>query len=135
MITYTDDIGTVSHEQLDGFFVGWEKHPSPEQHLDILKGSDKVVLAIDDEREKVVGFIAAITDGVLSAYIPLLEVLPQYQKQGTGKELAARMLEKLKDFYMIDLVCDPEMQEFYENLGMQKTTAMMLRNYNKREGK
>ncbi len=34
---------------------------------------------IDDINNKVVGFITAISDGVISAYIPLLEVLPKYQ--------------------------------------------------------
>ncbi len=51
-------------------------------------------MVIDDENGKFVGFITAITDKILSAYIPFLEVLPEYQRQGIGKELVKRMLEK-----------------------------------------
>jgi ribosomal protein S18 acetylase RimI-like enzyme len=74
--------------------------------LKILQGSYKVVLAIDEDSGKVVGFINAIGDGVLSAYIPLLEVLPEYQNRGIGGQPIKIMLEELRDCYMIDLLCD-----------------------------
>jgi hypothetical protein len=44
------------------------------------------------------------------------------------------MLEILKDFYMVDLLCDPDMQSFYEKLGMNEAIGMMRRNYNKQAG-
>ena len=81
-----------------------------------------------------IGFITAITDKTLAAYIPFLEVLPDYQKKGIGKELIVQILEILKDYYMVDLLCDPELQSFYENLGMRKATGMMCRNYDKQSG-
>jgi predicted N-acetyltransferase YhbS len=71
---------------------------------------------------------------VLSAYIPLLEVLPAYQGQGIGSELVRRMLAKLADLYMVDLLCDPGMQPFYERLGMRPTTGMLRRNYDRQAG-
>jgi hypothetical protein len=30
---------------------------------------------------------------------------------------------------MVDLLCDPELQPFYESLGMHRATGMMVRNY------
>ncbi len=81
-----------------------------------------------------VGFINAISDGVLSAYIPLLEVLPAYQGQGIGTELARRMLDKLRDLYMIDLLCDADLQPFYARLGMRPYTAMLFRNFDRQNG-
>jgi ribosomal protein S18 acetylase RimI-like enzyme len=128
-IFYTSLLNDVSAENLSGFFVGWETVPSKEAHLNLLKGSDYVVLAIDGE--KVVGFITAITDKTLAAYIPLLEVLPEYQKQGIGAELVKRILELLKDFYMIDLLCDIALQAFYEQFGMERVHGMYIRNYSK----
>lgn len=86
-IKFLENIDTITSQDLKGFFVGWGNPPSPETHLEILKNSDFKILAIDAETNKVVGFINAISDKVLSAYIPLLEVLPKYQKQGIGKEL------------------------------------------------
>ena len=71
-----------------GFFVDWPTKPSPERHLALLHGSDKVVLAGDDQTGRVVGFVTAVSDGMVSAFLPLLEVLPEYQGRGIGSELA-----------------------------------------------
>ena len=65
MVTYTDSLKGIIAEQLTGFFVGWPNPPSPDVHLRMLQGSYHVWLALDGER--VVGFVSAISDGVLSA--------------------------------------------------------------------
>ena len=116
---------------LNGFFVGWLNPPSALAHLSILDGSFCVWLAVDADAKKVVGFITAISDGVISAYIPLLEVLPEYQKNGIGKELVTRMLNSLKDLYMIDLLCNEELQRYYEKFGMRSATGAFIRNYHR----
>jgi ribosomal protein S18 acetylase RimI-like enzyme len=135
MISHTDSLARISAGNLGGFFVGWPNPPSPETHLKLLRNSDHVVLALDEETGNAVGFITAISDGVLSAYIPLLEVLPAYRGKGIGQELIRRMLAKLSGLYMVDLICDPEAQPLYERLGMKKATGMMLRNYENQIGK
>jgi ribosomal protein S18 acetylase RimI-like enzyme len=134
MITYRTSLEGISAEMLTGFFVGWPKPPSSETQLRLLQQSYRVVLAIDDQNNRVVGFINAISDGVLSAYIPLLEVLPEYQMQGIGDELVKRMLKLLDNLYMIDLTCDRPMQKFYERFGMMPSTGMMIRNYARQSG-
>jgi ribosomal protein S18 acetylase RimI-like enzyme len=65
---------------------------------------------------------------VLSACIPLLEVLPEHQGPGIDTELVRRALTLLGDRYMIDLVCDEELVPFYERLGLQRVVGMALRN-------
>jgi ribosomal protein S18 acetylase RimI-like enzyme len=133
MITYTESLVGLEASQLQGgFFVGWPNPPSPATHVKILQGSGHVVLALDGSR--VIGFINAISDGVLTAYIPLLEVLPEYQKRGIGAELVRRMLERLKTLYMIDVLCDPEVQPFYERVGMLRASGMIVRNYDRQSG-
>ena len=82
---------------LEGFFVDWPVRPSPERHLEILRGSDHVVLAREGDDGRVVGFVTAISDGVLSAFIPLLEVLPEWQGHGIGSELVRRILGELDE--------------------------------------
>jgi len=134
MIVYTDALDGVQAEQLKGFFVGWPNPPSAETHLRILQGSAAVVLAKEVDGQ-VIGFITAVSDGVLSAYIPLLEVLPAYQHQGVGGELVKRMLEKLRELYMVDLICDAEMEPFYTRFGMRPYHAMFIRNYDRQSGK
>ncbi len=132
-IVYTNDLSNIATENLQGFFVGWENAPTPEKLLKLLKQSDYRIVAKDGER--IIGFITAISDGVLATYIPFLEVLPEYQGKGLGSELVSRMLRELKDYYMIDLLCDENLQPFYDKIGMSKATGMMIRNYENQSGK
>jgi ribosomal protein S18 acetylase RimI-like enzyme len=127
VIRYRDSLVGVALGDLAGFFVGWPHPPTPETHLRLLAGSDHVVLAIDDGTGNVVGFVTAITDGVLSGFIPLLEVLPAYQGQGIGQELTRRMLDRLAHLPNVDLLCDPELVPFYERFGMIPVGGMALR--------
>lgn len=128
MIRYQDGLDGVTPERLRGFWEGWPEPPTPETHLRLLAGSEAVVLAIDPAAgERVVGFVTAVGDGVLAAYIPLLEVLPTYRGQGIGSELVRRLLERLGDRYMVDLVCDEDLVPFYERFGMARYGAMILR--------
>jgi ribosomal protein S18 acetylase RimI-like enzyme len=116
MVEYSDSAAGVEPKQLQGFFVGWRNPPSPERHAEILRGSAHVVLARDGDA--VVGFVTAISDGALSAFIPLLEVLPDHQGRGIGTELMRRMLARLDDLYMVDLCCDAELEPFYRRFGL-----------------
>lgn len=134
MIRYLDNADSITPKQLQGFFVGWPNPPSPATHLRLLRQSAAMVLAVDDATAAVVGFINAISDGVLCAYIPLVEVLPAWQGQGIGRQLIERMLARLAALYAIDLLCDAELQPFYVGLGMRPATGMMVRNYARQSG-
>jgi len=92
-------------------------------------------LAVEKQTRNVVGFITAISDEVLAAYIPFLEVLPEYQARGIGKKLMENMLSTLGGFYMIDLLCDQDLQEYYEKFNMFRSQGMMFRNYQNQSGK
>lgn len=133
-MNYQTHTETITEQMLNGFFVDWPNPPSPTTHLKLLQNSSHIILAIDPETNQVAGFITAISDGVLSAYIPLLEVLPAYQNRGIGKELVERMLEQLNELYMIDLCCDEDLVSYYKHFGMMKTNAMMKRNYARQSG-
>ncbi len=133
MIKYSGNLEELDTMNLDGFFVDWPNPPSNQTFIKILKNSYKVILAQKDNR--LVGFITAISDGILSAYIPLLEVIPDYQGQGIGKELIQRMQNELSDLYMIDLLCDEELIPYYEKLGMSKAKGVCVRNYENQAGK
>ncbi|MFD1928916.1 GNAT family N-acetyltransferase [Sporosarcina siberiensis] len=131
---YTNSLDSISPDMLKGFFEGWPNPPKPKTHLKLLKNSSKVVIALDDETNQVIGFITAISDGVLSAYIPLLEVLPEYKNKGIGKELVSRMLKELDHIYMVDLCCDDDLVPYYEKFNMMRSNGMILRNYKMQSG-
>jgi GNAT superfamily N-acetyltransferase len=123
-VVYSTDVSTLRAADLEGFFVDWPVRPSPERHLEILRGSDYVVLARHGADGRVIGFVTAISDGVLSAFIPLLEVLRDWRGRGIGSELVRRMLAELEDFYMVDLVCDPELEPFYRRFELTLLAGM-----------
>jgi hypothetical protein len=44
------------------------------------------------------------------------------------------MLELLDGIYMIDLLCDEELQGYYEKLGMHRAHGTFRRNYGRQSG-
>jgi GNAT superfamily N-acetyltransferase len=116
----------VGPDDLVGFFNGWPSPPSPDKHLEVLEGSSHVVLAEDAGR--IVGFVTAISDGALAAYIPLLEVRQEWRGKGVGAELVRRILAELDGLYMVDVVCDPHLIPFYEQFGLVPLAGLARRN-------
>ena len=127
-LRYQSNLEGIQPDNLGGHFEGWPNPPSPEAHLRILKGSDYLVLAVSTPG-KVVGWISAISDGVSCAYIPHLSVLPDYQGMGIGAELVKKMLEQVGHLYMIDLVCDRDVADFYVKQGFSECVGMVVRNF------
>ena len=126
----------VSENMLDGgFFAGWPNPPDAATHLKLLCGSYCAYVAVDVVTGKVVGFINAVSDGVLTAYIPLLEVLSDYQGHGIGGALMKHMLAALDGLYMIDVVCDKKIQPFYAKFGATNWTASIFRNHMMQSGR
>ncbi|MEM6750281.1 MAG: GNAT family N-acetyltransferase [Planctomycetota bacterium] len=127
-IQFTTSLDGVSLDNLHGFFEGWPSPPSPRQHGEILQAARHVVLAVEPRVPRVVGFITAIGDGVFTAAIPLLEVLPEYRNRGVASELVRRMMLELDGLYSVDLVCDEHLLGFYQRLGFTPAHAMITRN-------
>lgn len=129
MIIYQKDLNNISKNQLEGFFVGWSSPLTAAQHFQILENSQYFVLALDTESNQVIGFINALSDNVNFAFIPMLEVLPDYQKKGIGTQLMTIILEQLSHITCVDLTCDENMQGFYQRFSMLKSHGMILRKY------
>jgi GNAT superfamily N-acetyltransferase len=126
VISYRTDLHGLTETDLTGFFVGWPTPPSPAQHLAVLRGSYRVVIARSGD--DVVGFVNMISDGVLTAFVPWLEVRPEFQGQGIGTELMRRIVAEAAHLYSVDLTCDDALRPYYERLGMTALTGMGLRN-------
>jgi len=68
------------------------------------------------------------------AYIPLLEVLSTHRGRGIGTELVRRLLNTLEAHYHVALLCDPEVQPFYERLGLLRNPGMVRVNMEQQRG-
>lgn len=108
------------------FFVGWPVKPSYELVMKHFEASHPLFLL--NENSDVVGFISALTDHALYAFIALLEVRKSEQGKDYGKFLVAEMLKSLAGIYAIDLVCDADVESFYRPFGFTKQIAMSQRN-------
>ncbi len=113
----------VDHE---AFFEGWPTKPSYELVMKHFEGSHPLFLI--NENSDVVAFISALTDHALYAFIALLEVRESERGKGYGKQLVTDMLKFLEGVYAIDLVCDEDLETFYQPLGFAKHSAMIQRN-------
>lgn len=131
-IEFRTSASGITPDQLDGgFFDGWASPLSPEEHLKLLRAAAHVALALDDDQ--VVGFVNALSDGVLTAYIPLLEVLPAHRGDGIGTELVRRLVAEIGPLYMIDVMCDADVFPFYGRLGFHQAGGGIVRNYDWRD--
>lgn len=50
-------------------------------------------------------------------------------RRGVGTELVRRLLAELESFYMVDVICDPDVAPFYERLGMVPLTGLARRDH------
>ena len=134
-IVFLGSADGLAPRQLNGFFAGWRRPVSAAEHLAILRASQAVTIAVDPATNRVVGFVTALSDGILCAHITLLEVLPEYRGRGIGRALVRLLLDQLADLYAVDAVCDPELIPFYEACGMTAAVAAVRRRYEShREG-
>ena len=126
------DLDGITPQMLGGFFEGWPYPPGADTFLRLLLGASYVVVAVEDGM--VVGVVYAVSDGVLSAYIPLLEVRPEWRGRGVAQALMTRLLAQLDGLYMIDTACDDDLVPFYERFGMRRGNAMIRRDYARQSG-
>ena len=70
-------------------------------------------------RKRLIGFSRATSDHAFNATIWDVVVHPDYQGQGLGKTLMKYLIRKLRneDISNITLFADPQVVEFYRNLG------------------
>lgn len=98
---------------------GWSSASKPKTLMQALRGSHTLVTARHES--KLVGLGNAISDGHLVVYYPHLLVLPNYQRQGIGREIMKRMKDRYGDFHQQQLTSDSKAIKFYESLGFERS--------------
>ena len=119
MIEYKDT-HVFSKEALQSLFlsVDWSSGHFPEKLQKAMEGFSAVYSAWDGDT--LVGLIAALDDGIMTAYIHYLLVRPEYQGAGIGKALVERMKARYRDYLRTVLVAYDEEIGFYEACGFKK---------------
>jgi len=96
----------------------WSAAEKPDKLYQALMHSHGLVSAW--QGEELLGIGNAISDGHLVVYYPHLLVHPDYQGQGIGQMIVARMLEKYKHFHMQMLTADGKAIGFYQKMGFER---------------
>ncbi len=89
-VVYRDAWPELPAAALAGFCADWRVPPSAEAVRRVLAGSAVAVLAQDGTTGEVVGFVTALSDGVLNAHVTLIEVRPAWRGRGIGSLLRPR---------------------------------------------
>lgn len=107
-------------EDLEDLFLSlnWSSGHYPDKLQIAMQNYDTVYTAWDQER--LVGLIAAMDDGVMTAYIHYMLVRPEYEGMGIGRKLMELTKEKYKQYLKIVLIAYDSAIPFYNKLGFQK---------------
>ncbi|MDR1129698.1 MAG: GNAT family N-acetyltransferase [Prevotellaceae bacterium] len=97
--------------------VNWSSGSYPDKLVIAMKNSDAVFTAWDNQR--LVGLINVLDDGIMTAYIHYLLIMPEYQRSGIGKSLVKMVTDKYSSFLRILLIAYGSETEFYKHCGFE----------------
>ena len=95
--------------------VGWSAASKPTRLMNALEKSHTVITAWADG--SLVGLGNAITDEGLVVYYPHLLVAPAYQRQGIGRKIMDRLMNRYRGFHQHMLVAEAKAARFYLRCG------------------
>lgn len=107
--------------------AGWESRARDRRKLAALVANSRFVVSAWHGR-RLVGFARAISDGVRNAYVSTVAVLPEYRRQGIGREIVRRLVSG-KDRSSIRWILHArrELHGFYAENGFQPAPDMLRR--------
>lgn len=119
MDTVVKECGQFNEAQIYSLYnsVGWSAFYTP----DILRcavASSLYVLGAY-ERDKLIGLLRAVGDGMTVALLQDILVHPEYQHRGIGRRLVAGFLQRYRNVRQIYVLTDnmPETVGFYQAVG------------------
>ena len=111
--------------------VGWNRMEKELSNPRLQSFYHISVYESEDQGQKLVGFVDCVSNGVTDAYIQDLMVHPDFQGKGIGTELMNKMIEHLKEagIYMISVLYDEELKDFYSRFGFYNMLCGQLETY------
>ena len=129
-IEVIDSLDRARREELLALFqdAWWTAARTPEGIERMLQGSDVALGLVDSTSNRLVGFARAITDRVFLAVVLDLIVAPSFRRSGLGARLMDELLARpeLADVESVELVCQPELIDFYRRWGFTNSVGRSL---------
>jgi N-acetylglutamate synthase-like GNAT family acetyltransferase len=132
-MTSYKEIKNITVEQIKDLFssVGWRIDDEPSKLLEALKNSETLITAWDEDR--LIGLVNAFSDTTRVVYFHYVLTHCDYQRQGIGKQLVNRALNKYQDYKHLVLISNNEKIDFFKKCGFyicEGATAMEIRTSN-----
>lgn len=125
-LTWSDQLEPVDWAELSALY---RAAPLGDKHPDGLRVvfANSMFRCFVREEGLLVGAGRALADGVDTAYICDVALLPSHQGQGLGREIVARLVESARGHRKIILYAVPGKEPFYRRLGFRRMcTAMAI---------
>ncbi len=103
--------------------VGWSRVANEEELREVLQAGPAVG-AWDGQR--LVGFVRALSDGHLAAYVEDVMVHQDYRRGGVGDRIMSRLLGEIKQSANVSLFCERPVARFYERNGFRATSYVLM---------
>lgn len=130
-ITYSNERVTDFQKVIDLYDnAGWTAYTSdPETLQQAINNSLFILTAWSGQQ--LVGLLRAVGDRLTIIYIQDIIVLESFRRQGIGKELIKRTLDKYENVRQILLLTDeqPNTISFYKSVGLQQTKDLKLTSF------
>lgn len=99
--------------------VGWTNYTSCSEMLEEAYKNSLCILGAF-EKEKLVGVVRVVGDGISIVFVQDILVLPEYQRQGVGSALMRAILKKYASVYQVELLTDSteKSKAFYSSVGL-----------------
>jgi len=103
----------------------WKDEYDPQSLPSLIAGSFAFAVAIDKKTGHAIGMGRVLSDGISDGYIQDLVVLPEFRKQGIGKDIIAALVRKCRQAGLtwIALIAEPGTDHFYLPLGFRPMTG------------
>lgn len=125
-----DRVDSGRRDQLVELFQSawWTRRRGADRVERMLDGSDVVVALVDPEPDRLVAFARSITDRAFLAVVLDVIVDPAYRGAGLGVRLMDELLARpeLADVESVELVCQPELVDFYRRWGFTDSVGRSL---------
>ena len=97
----------------------WKEDYDPADLCSLIEGSFSFAVAVDTKSGRAIGMGRVISDGVSDGYIQDLVVLPDYRKDGIGRQMVSALVDRCiqSGITWIALIAEPDTEKFYLPLG------------------